>query len=109
MIALDNAGSVEQVRPLLPGSAPCATVMTNRNALAGLVAREGARRLVLGLLPLAAAVSLLSSLIGERARADTAATRALAELCARLPLALRVAAELASARPASRFAIWSPS
>ena len=43
---------------------------------------------------------MLCALFGDRARADPAATRQLAIQCARLPLALRVAAELAIARPA---------
>ena len=97
---LDNAGSVEQVRPLLPGTPACVTVVTSRDSLAGLVAREGAVRLDLDLLPAAEAVSLLQALIGERASADPAATKELAAQCSRLPLALRVAAELAAARSA---------
>jgi tetratricopeptide (TPR) repeat protein len=100
LVVLDNAGSVEQVRPLLPGSAWCAVLMTSRDALGGLVARDGAARLDLDLLPLPEAVALLTELIGERARAGPGATAELARQCARLPLALRVAAELAAARPA---------
>ena len=65
-----------------------------------LVARDGARRLDLDLLPPAEAVGLLRALIGERAAADPGAAAALAAQCSRLPLALRVAAELAAARPA---------
>jgi tetratricopeptide (TPR) repeat protein len=42
---------------------------------------------------------LLTELIGERAEADPHAAAELAARCARLPLALRVAAELAAARP----------
>jgi DNA-binding SARP family transcriptional activator/tetratricopeptide (TPR) repeat protein len=99
LVLLDNARSVEQVRPLLPGTSACLTVVTSRDSLAGLVAREGALRLDLDLLPAAEAVSLLRELIGERAVADPAATRELAAQCSRLPLALRVAAELAAARP----------
>ena len=45
------------------------------------------------------AVALLTALIGGRAEADQAAAERLAEQCARLPLALRVAAELAVSRP----------
>jgi tetratricopeptide (TPR) repeat protein len=73
-------------------------VVTSRDALAGLVATDGARRLDLDLFPLADAVALLRSLIGTRADDDPEAAAALAGLCARLPLALRLAAELAAAR-----------
>ncbi len=99
LVLLDNAGSAEQVRPLLPGSPACAVVVTSRDSLSGLVARDGARRLDLDLLPPADADILLTALIGDRAAADPATTAALAEQCSRLPLALRVAAELAVARP----------
>jgi tetratricopeptide (TPR) repeat protein len=99
LIVLDNAGSVGQVRPLLPGSGSCAVVVTSRDALAGLVARDGVTRLDLDVLPLPDAVGLLSSLIGERAALDHRGAAELARQCCRLPLALRVAAELAAARP----------
>ncbi len=99
LIVLDNAGSVEQVRPLLPGSSHCAVVVTSRDSLVGLVARDGARRLDLDLLPLADAVALLRELIGGRVDREPVAAVTLAGQCARLPLALRVAAELAAARP----------
>jgi DNA-binding SARP family transcriptional activator/Tfp pilus assembly protein PilF len=100
LIVLDNASSVEQVRPLLPGTPGCAVLVTSRDALAGLVARDGAARLDLDLLPLQEAVALLTELVGDQARADPGAAAELARQCARLPLALRVAAELAAARPA---------
>jgi DNA-binding SARP family transcriptional activator/Tfp pilus assembly protein PilF len=99
LVVLDNAGSVEQVRPLLPGGHACAVVVTSRDSLAGLVAREGAARLDLGLLPPDEAAGLLRALIGARVDADPAAAEVLAALCCRLPLALRVAAELAARRP----------
>jgi DNA-binding SARP family transcriptional activator len=99
LVLLDNASHAEQVRPLLPGAPGCAVLVTSRDALAGLVARDGAARLDLDLLPLAEAVALLTELIGQPARTDPDATAKLARQCARLPLALRVAAELAAARP----------
>lgn len=99
LIVLDNAREAGQVRPLLPGTPGCMTVVTSRDSLAGLVAREGAVRVDLDLLPPADATALLQMLIGGRAVADPAATQALARACCRLPLALRVAAELAAARP----------
>ncbi|WP_341720511.1 tetratricopeptide repeat protein [Micromonospora sp. FIMYZ51] len=98
LLILDNAASVEQVRPLLPGTPSCAVVVTSRDSLAGLVALHGAGRLVLDPLPLPDAVTLLHELIGPRADAQPAAAVALAGLCAQLPLALRLAAELAASR-----------
>jgi len=100
LMVLDNAATADHVRPLLPGSATVRVLVTSRDALAGLVARDGAHRLALDLLPGADAAALLCALIGGRAAAEPPATQALARLCARLPLALRVAAELAAARPA---------
>jgi DNA-binding SARP family transcriptional activator/tetratricopeptide (TPR) repeat protein len=99
LVVLDNARSAEQVRPLLPSIATCAVVVTSRDVLAGLVARDGAIRLDLDVLPLDDAVRLMRVLIGQRVDAVPAAARALAERCSRLPLALRVAAEWAAARP----------
>jgi DNA-binding SARP family transcriptional activator/tetratricopeptide (TPR) repeat protein len=99
LVVLDNAVAVEQVRPLLPGTPSCVVVVTSRDSLTGLVARNGARRLDLDLLPLSDAVALLRTLIGARVDADPGSAAALAEQCARLPLALRVAAEFAAARP----------
>ncbi|MGQ0774958.1 MAG: ATP-binding protein [Pseudonocardiales bacterium] len=104
LVVLDNATDVEQVRPLLPGTRSCAVLVTSRDSLAGLVAREGARRLDLDLLPPQDAVGLLGALIGERVDAEPDAAAVLASQCARLPLALRVAAELAATRPATSLA-----
>ena len=50
LILLDNARNAEQVRPLLPAAAGCMALVTSRDALAGLVARDGAQRLDLDLL-----------------------------------------------------------
>jgi tetratricopeptide (TPR) repeat protein/transcriptional regulator with XRE-family HTH domain len=104
LVVLDNAGSVEQVRPLLPGAGDCVTLVTSRDSLAGLVARDGAYRLDLDLLPVADATALLRRLIGARVDDEPDAAATLIEQCARLPLALRVAAELAAARPGSALA-----
>jgi tetratricopeptide (TPR) repeat protein len=97
LVVLDNASGPEQVRALLPGAPSCFTLVTSRDDLVGLVARDGAHRLDLDLLPLREAVSLLRTLIGARVAADPAAATELAECCAGLPLALRIAAELATA------------
>ena len=104
LVVLDNAGSAEQVRPLLPGASGCLVVVTSRDSLAGLVALDGARRLDLGLLAAADAITLLRRLIGARVDDEPDRAAELAEQCARLPLALRVAAELAVAEPETSLA-----
>ena len=104
LIVADNAGSADQVRPLLPGTAGCTVLVTSRDALAGLAARDGAARLGLDALPDPDAVALLRALIGTRVDTEPGAAAMLAAQCCRLPLALRVAAELAVARPAAPLA-----
>lgn len=104
LVVLDNAATVEQLRPLLPGTATCAVVVTSRDSLAGLVALHGARRVAVGQLPGPDAVALLRRLVGTRVAAEPVAAAALARRCARLPLTLRLAAELAVSRPAAPLA-----
>ncbi|MCA1602321.1 MAG: tetratricopeptide repeat protein [Acidobacteria bacterium] len=94
LIVLDNANTAEQVRPLLPGSPTCRVVVTSRNRLSGLIARDGASRVTVDLLAPAEAIALLGDVIGvTRAAAEPEATAELASRCAYLPLALRIAAE----------------
>jgi DNA-binding SARP family transcriptional activator len=100
LVVLDNAASVEQVRGLLPGTPSCFVFVTSRDSLAGLVALHGSRRLDLDPLSHEDAKSLLYKLIGDRAAAEPDAVGDLVEQCARLPLALRVTAELAVTKPA---------
>ncbi len=104
LIVLDNAGSADQVRPLLPGTETCTVLVTSRDALTGLIAQDGAARLDLDVLPEQDAVALLRTLIGARVDAEPGAAADLAARCCRLPLALRVAAQLAASRPATSLA-----
>jgi tetratricopeptide (TPR) repeat protein/transcriptional regulator with XRE-family HTH domain len=100
LIVLDNARDAEQVRPLLPGSAGCMVVVTSRNELTGLAAANGARRLTLAVFTDTEADELLTRQIGAgRVRSEPAAAQELTELCARLPLALTIAAAQAGSRP----------
>ncbi|NBE84111.1 hypothetical protein GVV04_24725 [Micromonospora sp. NEAU-HG-1] len=98
LVLLDNASSVEQIRPLLPGSPGCLVLVTSRENLADLVVRHGARRLELGPLSTEAAVELLRGLLGDRVDAEPDAAYDLVRRCGARPLALRAAAERAAAR-----------
>jgi DNA-binding SARP family transcriptional activator/tetratricopeptide (TPR) repeat protein len=100
LILLDNASSADQVRPLLPGAGGCRVVVTSRDALGSLVANEGARPLVLGLLSNVEAHQLLSRRLGaDRVAAELAAVQQIIGRCARLPLALAVVAAGAATHP----------
>lgn len=100
LIVLDDAAGAEQVRPLLPGTPGCAVLITSRTRLVGLVAREGAGSRELGPLEVDDAVALVGRTAGpDRVDADRAAAVELAEVCGRLPLALRIAAAIARVRP----------
>jgi tetratricopeptide (TPR) repeat protein len=102
LVLLDNAGDAEQVRPLLPSEPSCLVVVTSRDSLAGLVARHGAHRIDLDVLPEPDALELLRALVGDdRVSADPDAASTLVRRCARLPLALRITAERAIAQPAA--------
>ncbi|MFC0526644.1 tetratricopeptide repeat protein [Phytohabitans kaempferiae] len=100
LILLDNAATVGQVRPLLPGAAGCVVVVTSRSRLSGLLIRDGAHRVTVGVFDEAEAVELLRvATAGYRIDDQEADVAELARLCVRLPLALRIAAERAAARP----------
>jgi DNA-binding SARP family transcriptional activator len=93
LVVLDNARDPDHVRPLLPGPSPAEVLVTSRDDLRGLVATHGVHRVTLGPLSRADAVELLGGVLGPGDFAE------LAELCDRLPLALRIAAANLSARP----------
>ncbi|MGW0521633.1 AfsR/SARP family transcriptional regulator [Crossiella sp. NPDC003009] len=93
LVVLDNAAAAEQVRPLLPAEPHCGVLVTSRDDLRGLTALQGARRLTLEVLDRPEARDLLAAILGpDRIAAEPSAADGLAELCARLPLALRIAA-----------------
>ncbi|GAA2272734.1 BTAD domain-containing putative transcriptional regulator [Nonomuraea roseoviolacea subsp. roseoviolacea] len=97
LVVLDNAGDEGQVVPLLPGTPPSAVLVTSRSRLAGLP-RTG--HVEVGLLDAEHAVELLSRVAGaERVREEPEEAAALAGLCGRLPLALRVAGARLATRP----------
>jgi tetratricopeptide (TPR) repeat protein len=100
LVVLDNAATSEQVAPLVPGTPGCTVVVTSRNALPGLVVSQGADVLTLDVLAPGDAVALFAALLGaDRTQADPTATAAVAALCGRLPLALRIVAAKLQAEP----------
>ena len=99
LVVLDNASDEQQVRPLLPGSAGCLTVVTSRRQMAGLAAVEGASLLDLDVLSETESLQLLAARLGlERVDDEQEAAARVSALCARLPLALCVVAARAAAR-----------
>jgi DNA-binding SARP family transcriptional activator/tetratricopeptide (TPR) repeat protein len=93
LMVLDNAGTVDQVRPLLPGGSGALVVVTSRDELRGLVVAEGAHTVPLEVLPAPDAWALLVGRLGApRVAAEPEAVDDLVDMCARLPLALAVVA-----------------
>ncbi|GAA0411297.1 SARP family transcriptional regulator [Acrocarpospora corrugata] len=97
LVLLDDAAGERQVRPLLVGGSGCAVLITSRNRLGGLA---GVSRTDLDVLDPAEAVDLLVRIVGaDRVSAEEPVAREIAELCGRLPLAIRIAgARLATRR-----------
>lgn len=99
LIVLDNAGSTEQVRSLLPGPG-CLVLVTSRWQLRALVATCGAHRVALDELAEADAITLLAATIGvDRVNADCVAAQRFVDYCGRLPLAIRILAVRADQFP----------
>ncbi|MFE5300000.1 ATP-binding protein [Streptomyces sp. NPDC056632] len=89
LVVLDNARDEGQVRPLLPSDGRSLVLVTSRRPLTGL---EDVDRLALEEMTQDEAVALLCRILGEeRAAAEPDAVARVAEMCGRLPLALRVA------------------
>ncbi|MFJ3103556.1 BTAD domain-containing putative transcriptional regulator [Streptomyces sp. NPDC086835] len=100
LLVLDEAADAEQVRPLLPGTQGVAVLVTSRSDLRGLVASHAARTTFLEVFAPAEARQLLADAVGARQVEDEpAAADRVAELCAYLPLALRIAGVNLAARP----------
>ncbi|WP_405662371.1 tetratricopeptide repeat protein [Streptomyces sp. RK9] len=98
VVLLDDAASAAQVRPLLPGGAGV-TAVTSRWRMPGLTV-DGCHSVQLEPLGVDEAVELLAAtLADDRVDAQPEQARALVELCAGLPLAVRVAGARLAARP----------
>lgn len=102
LVVLDNARDAGQVRPLLPPAEGCFALVTSRNQLTGLVAEQGAHPVTLDVLAPAAAVDLLSlRLANHRVAESPEFLSGLSRHCARLPLALVIAAARTASAPSA--------
>ncbi|TCB95375.1 XRE family transcriptional regulator [Micromonospora zingiberis] len=102
LVILDNASSEGQIRPLLPGAATCAVLVTSRLRMTGI---EGAWHLELGQFTTDEAIQLLARITAnERVLPDIEKATEIAEYCGGLPLAVRIAGARLAARPAWRLA-----
>ena len=97
LVVLDDAYSVAQITPLLPGAATCGVLITSRSRLAGL---NGAVHADLEVFDEAESIELLSRVIGpDRVAAERETARELVAACGLLPLAVRIVASRLAARP----------
>ncbi|MEU7035106.1 BTAD domain-containing putative transcriptional regulator [Streptomyces sp. NPDC046237] len=104
LILLDNARDSEQVRPLLPGTPGCLTLVTSRHRLDGLVITHAVRFLGLDVLSRAEGIEFLTRRLGlDRIAAEPEAAGDIVELCGHLPLALAIVCARALLNP--RFAL----
>ncbi|GAQ50449.1 regulatory protein AfsR [Streptomyces acidiscabies] len=100
LVVLDNAGSPDQVVPLLPGNPDCAVLITSRRKLTEPVVRHGARPLGLDALSPDDARRVLDTRLGaERTAAEPDAVDELLAHCGGYPLALGVIVGRAACTP----------
>jgi DNA-binding SARP family transcriptional activator len=89
LVVLDDAASVSQITPLLPGTASCGVLATSRRWLGGLASVRSIR---LEPLDSSAAMALLATAAGgERLLADRRSAAQVVNACGNLPLAVRIA------------------
>ncbi|MFF0161130.1 BTAD domain-containing putative transcriptional regulator [Streptomyces sp. NPDC005263] len=100
LIVLDNARSLRQIRPLLPGNGRCCVLITGRDLMDDLLGDYAVLQIGLNAMAAGEATALLAGIAGEnRISANPAATARLGVLCDRLPLALRIAGARLAAKP----------
>ena len=90
LVVLDNAHDAAQVRPLLPGTASSAVLVTTRSRMPDLASTK---LVDLNVLDDDEALKLFINVVGEeRPAAEPEATAELLDACAGLPLAIRICA-----------------
>lgn len=102
LVVLDDAFDEAQLAPLMPASGTCGVIVTGRVRLGGL---GGAHRVELREMSEADSTAMLRDSTDDRLASATGAELSdLVRLCARLPLALRIAGSLLVSRPHWRLA-----
>lgn len=98
LLVLDDVRLADAAQVLLPNTATCAVLITTRSQ--EVAAALHATPVTLGELSAAAALTLLTRLLGEtRVQAELAAAQAIGTALYYLPLALEIAAQRLAARP----------
>ncbi|MGW0081127.1 BTAD domain-containing putative transcriptional regulator [Streptomyces sp. NPDC003393] len=96
LVLLDNARDAAQVRPLLPGTAGCAALITSRVRMVDLA---GAHLIDLDVMSPEEALSLFTKIVGEeRVASERKAALDVVAACGFLPLAIRIAASRLASR-----------
>ena len=96
LVLLDNARDAAQIRPLLPGTAGCAALVTSRVRMVDLA---GAHLVDLDVMSPEEALQLFTRIVGdERVSSEREAALDVVAACGFLPLAIRIAASRLAAR-----------
>ncbi|GGV92598.1 regulatory protein AfsR [Streptomyces gelaticus] len=96
LVLLDNAHDAAQVRPLLPGTAGCAALITSRVRMVDLA---GSHLVDLDVMSPEEALQLFTRIVGEeRISSEREAALDVVAACGFLPLAIRIAASRLAAR-----------
>ncbi|MEU4804946.1 tetratricopeptide repeat protein [Actinosynnema sp. NPDC023587] len=102
LLILDNVRDSAQVRPLLPNSRTCFTIVASRHRLDGLDLHHGAERVPVGPLAPDEAVHLLAQRLGtHRVTQEFPAVSRIVAACGGHPLALNIVAARAVDDPAN--------
>ncbi|WP_329064907.1 AfsR/SARP family transcriptional regulator [Streptomyces sp. NBC_01429] len=96
LVLLDNARDAAQLRPLLPGTAGCAALVTSRGRMVDLA---GAHLVDLDVMSPEEALQLFTRIVGlERVSSEREAALDVVAACGFLPLAIRIAASRLASR-----------